>query len=82
MSFHGKSFQCNDCCFVRIRAYTISTFKPTHRVRTALSNQNSRTFQGQVLIFQGLKITEVQGSATLTHIFPLYKAHVTAHMLH
>ena len=48
----------------------------------ALSNQNSRTFQGQVLIFQGLKITEVQGSATLTHIFPLYKAHVTAHMLH
>ena len=48
------------------------------RVRTALSNQNSRTFQGQVLIFQALKITEVQGSAILTHIFPLYKAHVTA----
>ena len=27
---------------------------------------------------QGLKITEVQGSAILTHIFTLYKAHVTA----
>ena len=38
-----------------------------------------KTFQGQVLIFQGLKIvTEVQGSAILTHIFLLYKAHVTA----
>ena len=33
---------------------------------------------GQFLIFQGLKITEVQGSAILTHIFLLYKAHVTA----
>ena len=49
-----------------------------HRVRTALSNQNSRTFQGQVIIFQGLKITEVQGSAILTHIFSLHKTHVTA----
>ena len=44
----------------------------------ALSNQNSGNFQGYFLIFQGLKITEVQGSAILTHIFPLYKAHVTA----
>ena len=34
--------------------------------------------QGQFVIFQGLKITEFQGSAILTHIFPLYKAHVTA----
>ena len=41
------------------------------RVHTALSNQ------GQSLIFQGLKITPVQGSAILTHIFP-YKAHITA----
>ena len=49
-----------------------------YRVLTSLPNQNSRTFQGQVLIFQGLKITEVQGSAILTHIFPLYKAHITA----
>ena len=32
---------------------------------TALSNQNSMTlsFQGQFFIFQGLTITEVQGSA-------------------
>ena len=30
-----------------------------HRVHTALSNQNSRTFQS----FQGLEISEVQGSA-------------------
>ena len=45
--------------------------KSIDRVHTALSNQNSRTFQGQVLIFQGLRITEVQGSAILTHIFPL-----------
>ena len=28
-----------------------------NRVRTALSNQNSRTFQGQFLVYQGLKIT-------------------------
>ena len=42
--------------------------KSIDRVHTALSNQNSRTFQGQVLIFQGLRITEVQGSAILTHI--------------
>ena len=37
----------------------------TVRVCIALSNQ------GQFLIFQGLKITEVQGSAILTHIFQL-----------
>ena len=48
------------------------------RVCTTLSNQNSRTFEGQFVIFQGMKITEVQGSAILTHIFPLYKAHITA----
>ena len=34
--------------------------------------------QGQFVIFQGPKITEVQSSAMLTHIFPLYKARVTA----
>ena len=34
----------------------------TYRIRTALSNQNSRTFQGQFLSFEGLKITDV-GSA-------------------
>ena len=49
-----------------------------YTVHTAsVSNQNSRTFQGQFVIFQGLKITEFQDSAILTHIFLLYKAHVT-----
>ena len=43
--------------------------------KTGVSNQNSRTFQGQV---SGLKITEAQGSAISTHIFPLYKAPVRA----
>ena len=44
---------------------------------TALSNQNSRTFQGQFVIFQGLKIAEV-GSAIFgwIHSCPLYQIHV------
>ena len=54
---------------------TVGAVKTLH-TGTALSNQNSRTFPRQFLVFQGLKITE--GSAILTHIFPLYKAHVTA----
>ena len=51
----------------------VSTFTGPHilrliwdtciRIGTALSNQTSRTFQRQFLIFQGLKITEVQGLA-------------------
>ena len=49
-------------------------------VRTALLNKNSRTFQGQVFILQGLKMTEVQGSAIFgwIHICPLNKTHITA----
>ena len=39
----------------------------TYRIRTALSNQNSRTFQGQFLSFEGLKITDV-GSAMFSWI--------------
>ena len=33
------------------------------KVLTALSNQNSRTFQGKFVTFQGMKITEVEVSA-------------------
>ena len=42
-----------------------------NRVHSALSNQNSRTFQGRFMIFQGLKITEV-GTA-IFYSFPHYK---------
>ena len=54
-----------------------SEIRDQSRVRSALSNQNPKTFQEPFLISQGLKISEV-GSAIFSwiHICPLCKTHV------